>query len=282
MISICTSGTSWYPLLELLPRLAAAGYQGIELGVKPHTSDPAKPANCWGNNHAILGIDALEALLPDLEAGLQRSSLRLAAIGSYHTAGELAVHRRLATIARRLGCRIIRAVVPGHDAALGYATQLDAERQAWRELAALGAESGVRFCIELHDHTLVPSASAAMRILEDLPPAGCGVILDAANTVFEGNEAMPMVIDILGPHLAHVHVKQRTFRRRDTAHRASLLDMPITPLSEPGDVPWPAIAALLRAAGYAGWWSVEDFTRLDRPDERLRLDAAWITALLEA
>ena len=91
-----------------------------------------------------------------------------------------------------------------------------------------------------------------------------------------------MLIDILGRHLAHVHVKQRTFRRRDAPDRASLLDMPISPLSEPGDVPWPAIAALLRAAGYAGWWSVEDFTRLDRPEERLPLDAAWIRALLAA
>ncbi len=280
MISICTACTPWYPVLELLPRLAAAGYDGIELGVKPHQADPAQPPNCWKNNHAVISVDALEALLPELEAGLQQHGLRLAAIGSYHQAHELVTHRRLAVIARRLGCGIIRATIPGHDAKEGYAAQLAAQRSAWRELAALGAGEGVRFAIELHDHSLTASASAAMRILEDLPVAGCGVILDAANTVYEGNEAIPMLIDILGRHLAHVHVKQRTFRRRDTPDRASLLDLPITPLSEPGDVPWLAIVALLRAAGYAGWWSVEDFTRLDQPDDRLRTDAVWIKALL--
>lgn len=280
MISICTACTPWYPLLELLPRLAAAGYQGIEVGVKPHVADPAIPPNCWSNNHAVICVEVLEAMLPQLEEQLQRNGLRLAAIGSYHQAHELAVHRRLAAIARRLGCGIVRATIPRHDAALGYAAQLAAQRGAWRELAALGADQGVRFAIELHDHTLSPSASSAMRILEGLPTTGCGVILDAANTVYEGNEAMPMLIDILGAHLAHVHLKQRTFRRRETPDLGSLFDMPITPLSQPGDVAWPQIVALLRAAGYRGWWSVEDFTRLERPEERLAADAAWVRALL--
>jgi sugar phosphate isomerase/epimerase len=280
MISICTACTPWFPLLELIPQLAAAGYQGLELGVKPHSADPAKPPNCWGNNHAVISVDALEAMLPTLEAALDRHRMRLAAIGSYHQAHEVATHRRLATIARRLGCGIIRATIPAHDPAAGYARQLADLRTAWRALATLGADEGVRFCIELHDNSLTPSASAAMRVLDGLPGSGCGVILDAANTVAEGNEAMPMLIDILGDALAHVHVKQRTMRRREQAVNASLLEMAITPLSEPGDVAWPAIIALLRSSGYRGWYSVEDFTRLDQPLERLPGDAAWMRALL--
>jgi len=280
MISIFTACTPWYPLLDLLPRLAAAGYEGIELGVKPHVADPAKPANCWSNNHAVISVDAVEAMLPELEAGLQRHGLKLAAIASYHQAQELTAHRRLVAIARRLGAGVIRATIPGHDPQLGYAAQLTAQRTAWRELAIIGAGEGVRFSIELHDHTLSPSASSAMRILEGLPTAGCGVILDAANTIGEGNESLPMAIDILGRHLAHVHVKQRCFRRREQPVNGSMLDMPITPLVEPGDVAWPQIATMLRQAGYAGWYSVENFTQLDRPEERLRQDAAWIKALL--
>jgi sugar phosphate isomerase/epimerase len=280
MISICTACTPWFPLLDLLPRLAAAGYDGIELGVKPHLADAAKPPNCWGNNHAVVSVDALEAMLPRLEAALATNGLRLAAIGAYHQAHELDVHRRLAGIARRLGCGIVRATIPGHDPARGYAAQLDEQRAHWRALAALGAEHGVRFCIELHDNTIAPSASAVRRILDGCDERGCGAILDAANTVAEGNEAMPMLIDILGPLLAHVHVKQRTIRRRQQPWRASLLELPITPLCDPGDIPWPDIAALLRAAGFAGWWSVENFTPLDEPERRLRSDAAWMRALL--
>lgn len=280
MISICTACTPWWPLADLLPRLAAAGYQGVEIGVKPHVADPAKPPNCWGNNHAVISVDALEAQLPALRDGLQANALRLAALGSYHQAGDLAEHRRLAAIARGLGCTVIRATMPGHDPARGYAAQLGEQRVHWRELASLGDGEGVRFCIELHDHTIAPSASAAMRILEGLPAGGCGVILDAANTVLEGNEALPMAIDMLGGLLAHVHVKQRTFRRREQPERASLLDLPITPLHEPGDVPWPEIVNLLRGTGYAGWWSVEDFTWLDRPEARLGLQAAWMRRLL--
>ena len=280
MISICTSCTPWYPLPALLPRLAAAGYHGIELGVKLHVAEADKPPNCWDNNHAVLSVEALEEMLPRLEEQLQQSGLRLAAIGFYHRAPELAVHRRLAAFASRLRCGIVCATIPSHDPAQGYARQLADLRTAWRDLATLGADAEVRFCIELHDHSLTPSASAAMRVLEGLPTTGCGVILDAANTVAEGNEAMARLIDILGAHLAHVHVKQRTMRRRSLAVDASLLDLQITPLSEPGDVAWPEIVALLRAAGYRGWFSVEDFTRLDQPEQRLPADAAWITALL--
>lgn len=280
MISICTSCTPWYPLSGLLPRLAAAGYQGIELGIKPHVSDPARPANCWDNNHAVFSLDTLEAMVPELAGLLRDHRMAMPVIGSYHQAVEIAVHRRLAAVARRLGCGLIRAVMPSHDPAIGYARQLAAQRSAWRELAAIGAGEDVRFLIELHDHSLTPSASAAMRILDGLPETGCGVILDAANTVAEGNEAMPMLIDILGGYLAHVHVKQRTLRRLEQPRRASLVEMAITPLSEPGDIAWPEIVALLRAAGYRGWFSVEDFTRLDRPEERLNADAAWVKSLL--
>jgi sugar phosphate isomerase/epimerase len=281
MISICTAGTPWWPLPELLPRLAEAGYQGIEIGVKEHVADPHKPANCWTNNQAVISIAALEQMLPRLRDDLQRTGLRLAALGSYHQAGDLDVHRRLAAVARSLDCTIIRSTMPGHDPARGYASQLAAQRSAWRELAALGAGEGVRFCIELHDHTVAPSASAALRILDGHAEAGCGVILDAANTVVEGNEALPMVIDMLGSSLAHVHVKQRTLKRRDTPYRASHVDLPITPLHEPGDVPWNDIVALLRAAGYAGWYSVEDFTGLDDPQRRLTAQASWMRSLLD-
>lgn len=281
MLSIFTASTPWYPLLDLLPKLAEAGYQGVELGVKPHVADPAKPPNFWGNNHAVISVDALEALLPRLEETLAAHGLRMIALASYHQAHELDVHRRLAAIARRLGAGVIRAAMPRHDPKLGFAAQLAAQRTAWRELSALGAGAGVRFCIELHDHTITPGASAAMRVLEGLPAAGCGVILDAANTVGEGNEELAMQIDQLGAHLAHVHVKQRVFKRREQPYRASLLDLPISPLAEPGDVPWPEIVALLRAAGYAGWYSAENFTGIDQPEARLRADAAWLRQLLQ-
>lgn len=280
MIAICTACTPWYPLLQLLPRLAVAGYDGVEIGVKPHAADPARAPNCWSNNHAVISVEALTALLPQLDEQLRAQSLRLAAIGSYHGAHEASVHRQFAVIARRLGCGLIRATVPVHDASRGYAAQLAEQRAWWRELAAIGAGEGVRFCIELHDHTMTPSASAALRVLDGLPSAGVGVIFDVANTVAEGNEGLPMAIDMLGSLLVHVHVKQRTMQRLAQPHRGSLVDCAISPLPQPGDIVWPDVIAMLRTAGYRGWYSVEDFTRLDRADERLAADAAWMRAVL--
>lgn len=276
-LCFCCSATPWLPVIDLLPH--AAGYDGIELAVKPGRFDPAQPPSFWGNNAALLDTATLEDAVPALADALAHQRLPCALLSSYHLAAETAVHRRLAAAARRLGCTRIRATVPAP--ATAFASQLAALRRDWRELAAIGAGEGVRFLLELHDQTATPSASAAMRVLEGLDPAAVGVIWDVANTCLEGNEAPALVLAILGPHLAHVHVKQRRYRMLETAcGRGSHLAMDIVPLTGPGDVPWGVLARLIAGSGYAGWWSLEDFTRLEAGPARLGVDLAWARASL--
>lgn len=279
-LCFCCSSTPWLPVADLLPY--ATGFDGVELAVKPHRYDPGLPADFWRNNAALIDTTGLEAALPALGDALAMHRLPCALLSSYHDAGEVAVQRRLAAAARSLGGTLIRATVPAPAAgAAAFADQLATLRRDWRELAAIGAGEGVRFVLELHDHTATPSASAGLRLIEGLDPTAVGVIWDVANTCYEGNEVPALVLAILGPYLAHIHVKQRRYRTIDIpSPRHTRLAMDIVPVVEPGDVPWGAIGPLIVTSGYEGWWSVEDFTRLDTGPARLAADCAWARATL--
>jgi sugar phosphate isomerase/epimerase len=277
LISFCCSSAPWLPLPALLDH--AAGYDGVELGVKPARYDAGQPVGFWSNNAALIASDGLEAALPATAAALAARNLRCALLSSYHDAADHAFHRRAAAAARALGCGLVRATVPAPAA--DARAQLAQLRREWAELARIGAGEGVRFVAELHDHTATPSAGTALRLLDGLDAGAVGVIWDIANTCGEGNEAIPLALSLLGPYLAHVHVKQRSYRVAEQPdRRLSRLAMDIVPLPGEGHVPWRAIGAALAAAGYAGWWSLEDFTRLEQGPARLAADLAWARATL--
>jgi sugar phosphate isomerase/epimerase len=90
------------------------------------------------------------------------------------------------------------------------------------------------------------------------------VIHDAGNMVFEGFESYRMGLEVLGPYLAHVHLKNARWSpagsRADGTIRWAAA---FAPLGE-GSVDVRELLRALRAVGYDGWISFEDFST-DRP-----------------
>ncbi|MDP9365837.1 MAG: sugar phosphate isomerase/epimerase, partial [Chloroflexota bacterium] len=169
-----------------------------------------------------------------------------------------------------LGAPALRVNLPAYDGSVDSRTLRDLSLGQYREVAAMARRFGVRALVETHHRSLLPSASAAAAFLAPLDPADVGVIHDAGNMVFEGHEAYRLGLEALGPYLAHVHLKNARWvadgRRPDgsAAWRAEW-----APLSE-GIVDLAALFAALRAVGYDGWVSFEDFST-ERPlPERLR------------
>src|SRR5699024_12579884 len=70
---------------------------------------------------------------------------------------------------------------------------------------------GVKALLELNHNTSCASASSAMRLFEGLDPAHVGAIHDMGNLVYEGWERPLWSAQMLGPYLAHVHVKNTVF-----------------------------------------------------------------------
>jgi sugar phosphate isomerase/epimerase len=275
-ISLFTACAPWLPLAELAPAAAAAGYSGLDLACKAQRFDPSR-APAFDNNAALLDLDALELEAPRVARLLALAGLRCPVLAGYALPDDTAAALALARAAPVLGAQLVRLWTPapapaGRDLRVQFARL----RRRWAELARIAAGEGCRFALELHDGTLASSASGALRLFEGLDPAHVGVIFDVANTVREGHEDLAMAVGLLGPFLAHVHVKDL---RVQPGERWSGLASSFAPLGE-GILRWPLIIAVLRAAGYDGWLAVENFTGVERGVARIASDLAWLRAQL--
>jgi sugar phosphate isomerase/epimerase len=141
---------------------------------------------------------------------------------------------RYAAVARVLGAPHIRAFAPRYDG---------------RDLRPLfetaqGAVGDLCLIVETSPDTAVPSAELARRLVDGLPTDRAGVLYDPGNMVIEGHLAPRIAVDLLGPYLRHVHVKNIGWERHDGDWRwqyASLRD---------GLLDWPQILGELGRTGY--------------------------------
>jgi sugar phosphate isomerase/epimerase len=277
-IAIFTACTPWLPIDELAPLAAASGIAGLDLACKPHRFDPARAPGFWDNNAAVLDLERIEAMAPAVARILGEWRLQCPVLAGYTPVGDLVNARRLATAAKIIGAKLVRVWVDRPERGR-IGQQFLAVRGAWGELARIADGEGVRFVLETHDGTLATGPSSAMRLLDGLDPRHVGVIYDIANTVREGSEPLEVALELLGPYLAHVQVK-------DVWHRSGGgswdgMSTGFAPLGQ-GTLRWPTIIGRLAAAGYTGWLSIENFTGLDIGPSRIAQDVAWLRDTMEA
>lgn len=277
-ISLFTACSPWLPIDELAPLAAAAGITGLDLACKPHRFDTAKAPGFWDNNAAVLDFDRVELLAPAAARVLHDWKLGCPVLAGYAPCTDLVAARKLVKTAQVLSAPRVRLWVPRPEPGK-VAGQIMALRAAWRELAAIAAGEGIQFLIETHDNTLATGASAAMRLLDGLDPHHVGVILDPANTVREGTEPLALAVELLGPYLAHVHVKDLWLRSGGTGWDGHTYGS--APLGE-GVLRWPTILGTLRRGGYRGWIAIENFSGLDRGPQRISDDVEWLRTQMEA
>jgi len=274
-LALATASAPWLAVPELAPRCAAAGLDGLELVVRDQAFDPLRPCDYWSNNAAVLPRNDLVGAAHAAATVLRAHDLTCPLVSSYVLPQDAGEARELAGAAAILGARLVRlwgpVPMPGQ-----VKTQVAAARSAWRELARIAAGHEVRFVLELHDGSLASSASGGLRLLEGLDPQSVGVVLDIANTAVEGNEPLAWAVELLGPYLAHVHVKDISFSpgpgwNGQQARMAALGQ---------GSMRWPACLRILRQAGYQGYLAIENFTGLELGPARIAADTAWLRTMI--
>lgn len=277
-IAVSTACTPWLPLPDLVPRVSAAGYQGIEIGLTDRRWEADEPPDFWNNNGATLDWASAEDAAEHLKQLLDQHGLTCCAVASTVHTDDIDRAALAAQVAHTLGSEFIRVRAPWYREGASYQVLLDEARTAYRDLAMISMETGIDSLLELHDCSICPSASAAMRVLEGLDPTHVGVIFDPGNFVAEGYESIPMAIDLLGPYLRHVHVKDRCIEVRSEPDRGAFWLGRDVPLGQ-GHIDWPHIVRLLHERGYDGWWSIESFADLERGPDRMAADLAWLREL---
>ncbi|WP_459217019.1 sugar phosphate isomerase/epimerase family protein [Pseudonocardia sichuanensis] len=273
-VSVCTvSLPEWTPE-QAVAELAALGFDGIEWRV---ADDPptGEPPGFWSGNRCTWPASSFERDVPRIAALTRGAGLEMPAIGPYVRCDDLEAVESLMRGAAALGVPRMRVQVgaPGPE---GYRETFARRREEYGAVAELALRYGVQALLELHHQSLVASASAAARFLDGVDPRAVGVIHDVGNMLREGYEHDPWCLEILGEHLAHVHVKNAVLRPAPDASPPWTWEW--APVRE-GAAALDRLFDALADAGYDGWVSLEDFSTTLPLRERVRDDLAYVREL---
>jgi inosose dehydratase len=248
------------PFARVLDEIAAAGYEGTELG--PYGYLPREPDALRAElAQRGLGLGSSFVPLPLEDAGRREASVELA----------LAVARLLAS----QGVRDLivaddeepaRAAAAGHAPGNGTVVWTDAGwAEASRTLNEVGRvlrdELGMRVVVHHHAGTFIETPDEIDRLLALTEPELVGLLLDTGHCVYGGGDPLEVLRrhdgrvryvhlkDVAGPQLERV-------RRGELAMSQAWAEGVFCPLGD-GLVPFPAVIEALRGRAYAGWLIVE-------------------------
>ena len=134
-----------------------------------------------------------------------------------------------------------------------------------QRICEVAARKSVRVGIEYEPGLLVERASEAAEVIERVGSPELGVNLDIGHSWLDG-EVPEDAIELLAGRIWNVHVED--IRARKHFHL----------VPGEGDLPFSRYFAALRAAGYAGFLTVELYTYLDAPVDAGRRSLAFLKA----
>lgn len=264
----------WSQCSQLLPAIAAAGFEGIEptfvAGALPDPTSAVRSAGELNRLCRDLGI-----VVPSMRCG----TVPWDTIPSPDRAErQRAVdHMRLAmdALAEMGGTTLL--VVPGRRTPLvDYRDHWQRVVEFCRIVAPAAADRGMRIGLENVEARFPSSERDWVDLLAEIDSAAVGIYLDVGNVLWMGFGYPEQWIESLGRHIVQVHFKDASYRLDGTTLHAQirqLLD---------GEVNWPAVMAALRRVGYTGWIGVEPEWYRHAPQrlpQRLAQDLAAIFAL---
>lgn len=247
----------WTPA-EVVQNLSAQGWDGVEWRL---VDDPgAEEVGFWAGNRATWPMTGLEdniAAMRDLPA---QAGLEISGIGAYALCSDHENVERVLAATAAIGAHHVRVRVPGVGDDQHYTQVLDESREHFRWVAERAAAHGVKALVELHLRTITASASSAMRLLDGIDPAHVGVIHDMGNLIYEGWERPLWAAQMLGPYLAHVHVKNTVFEVTGVGDDGTVHFAGKSAALRRGQVSLRTYLGELAQAGYDGWVVCEDFS----------------------
>ena len=276
--AVFTVSTPTYTPEEAVTKLKEIGYDGIEWRV--HDEAPySGPPGFWKGNRCTLPLSSLVDDAPRIRRLTSEAGLDVPAIAPYVKCDDPAAADLAMRGAVALGVAQLRIQVPGYSGDQPFQPLWDSAREQYKTIVQLADEHDVRALIELHHGTICPSASSARFFLEGFDPAHVGVIHDAGNMVHEGFENYRLGLEILGPYLAHIHLKNaRWFPRRYLLDKSVEWKADWAPVHK-GIADVRALFRALHAINYDGWVTLEDFS-IERPlDDRLAENLAFVKAV---
>ena len=268
---------------EFTPKEAASllkklGYDGVEWRVHSVPSEfPAKP-DFWRSNRATIDAGTIIAKAELIREMTHEAGLEIIGLGTYLSYKLLDDVERCMEAASAMGVSSIRVSPPGYDGSENYNDLYEEAVDGYARVENLARDYKVRANIEIHHGKICPSASLAYRLVSNFDPDFIGVILDPGNMIFEGHENWQLGLELLGPYVSYVHVKNAAWLPEKGARSGEKRWKPsVVPMTE-GFISWADILTALDKVGYGGWLSIEDLAPGDTK-KKLAGDLAHFKAL---
>jgi sugar phosphate isomerase/epimerase len=261
-LSLFTVATPELNPEELVVAAKKAGIQGIEWRYKETPAEVSnEPPSFWGNNRSTISPSGGETELNRFKEATVFHGLTTLSVTPYLQAGDLVSTEQVLKAASYMGASYIRLGVPGYDRSKSFNDLFKQASKYLKASEALCKQYGIKGLIEIHHGTIASSASGARRLCEGLDPNCIGVLFDPGNTVHEGFENYRMALELLGPYLAHVHVKNAGWKVTGNTEDGTAIWQCDWEGLKVGMVPWRQVIEDLIAVGYDGYLGVEDFSK---------------------
>ncbi|MEC0230478.1 sugar phosphate isomerase/epimerase family protein [Paenibacillus alba] len=260
-LSVFTVATPDLTPVELAQAAVAAGIEGIEWRFKDIPADVAneKPS-FWRNNLCSIDPNATDEELEQFRLIAVNHNLVNLSVTPYLNSCDVAETEQAFKAARKVGASFMRVGVPGYDKSQNYNDLFKKAVDYLYQVQEFSQQYGVKGIIEIHHNTITPSAGLAHRLISGFNPDYLGVLHDAGNMVHEGYENYRMGLELLGPYLTHVHVKNaRWVPTGEEQDGIKLWRSEWAPLDE-GIVNYKQLLDDLKAVGYDGYLGIEDFS----------------------
>lgn len=260
-LSVFTVATPDLQPEELAKAAADAGIEGIEWRFKeiPEEAAGEKPS-FWRHNRCSMDPNGTQEDWLEFQQAADKHGRRSLAVVPYLTCGDVEATEKVMQAAKLIGASFIRAGIPGYDRKRNYNELYDQAVRYLHEVQDLAAAYGVKAVLETHHLTIAPSAGLTHRLVSHFNPQHIGVLYDPGNMVHEGYENYRMGLELLGPYLAHVHVKNGGYRKTPAEDGTSAAwSGEWVPLNQ-GAVPWKQVIQDLQSVGYEGYYGIEDFS----------------------
>lgn len=276
-LSVFTVATPDMTAEQLAAAAASAGIEGVEWRFRgiPEAARSETPS-FWGNNRCSIDPARWEEDVPAFREAAIQHGRRSIALVPYLNCGDLPATVQAFEAASALGASMMRVGVPGYNRQTAYPELYDQAVRYLTEVQDLVKQYKVKALVETHHFTIAPTASLAYRLVESLDPDHVGVLYDPGNMVHEGYENYRMGLELLGPYLAHVHVKnagwypdakEQADAEASEGGSTSSASLPLragwtsrwAPLTG-GIVDWVQVVRDLKAVRYDGYYGIEDFS----------------------
>lgn len=281
---IYSVSTPEYGIRETASLIKELGYDAVEWRVaeappEKKPDDYEFDRRYWSYNLSTIDIKKIDAEAAEIGRICSEAGIDICSLTTSLGAWDMEDIERVMKAANIMNVKNIRVCAPSFDEKENYRTLFERTVKQVKIIERLAEKYCVRANFEMHMWNIIPSASAAFRLVQGFNPEHIGVIYDPGNMVYEGFENYKLGIDLLGEYLAHVHIKNGKWELSETTQDGVEIWKPTWSPFKKGFADIKKFIRNLQDVGYKGYVSVEDFSNTEDTYSKLKNNIEFLRSI---